>query len=365
MEIILDNIIFSLQKSGGVSVVWYELLNRVLQDLDFELYILEMPNQNIFRKQIEIPNEIFIDNPFSKFPLSVQRYLNPNRINVNGIFHSSYYRTVKKQGIANVTTVHDFTYEYYRKGPAKKIHVLQKGNAIRNSQKIICVSENTKNDLLKFYPDTNEKNIHVIYNGVDETYTRLTHPVDFELKKLIPFLPGEYVLYVGDRKSKYKNFELAVKSCKSVNIPLVIVGGGVPTRSETSYLISNLGVNNYKHLSGINNKLLNLVYNHALCLLYPSKYEGFGIPVIEAQKAGCPVIAYNSSSIPEVIGDVSTLLNELSVESISGMIYRLITDLGFRNQQIEIGLENSKRFSWDKCYQQTKQVYKELYEEYF
>lgn len=363
MDIVFDNIIFSLQKAGGISVVWNELLKRALLDKDLNLHFIENRNDNIFRKDLSIPESKYLSGLENKLPLLLQRYYNPRKKDFVGIFHSSYYRIAKGSRIKNITTVHDFTYEYYRSGLSKKVHGYQKYNAIKNSDKIICVSNNTKFDLLKFFPEIDERKISVVYNGVDDAYQILPGNTISTLNALTSFQSKEYLLFVGDRSSSYKNFKVAAEACNKTGCPIVIVGGGSVTHDEKKYLES-LNVA-FDHLSGIDNNKLNLLYNHALCLLYPSLYEGFGIPVIEAQKAGCPVIAVKTSSIPEVIGSVDTLLNEPSVDNISELIYQLKNNSDFLKTQIELGITNSRRFSWDKSYQETKKVYKELYEMYF
>jgi len=363
IKLYFDNIIFSLQKAGGISVVWFELISRALVDQEIETSFIEVANENIIREQFKIPNEHFVHS-VRKLPVSIQRYLNPTRLKGKGIFHSSYYRTVKHPQMVNVTTVHDFTYEYFRNGLAKFIHCTQKANAIRNSDKIICVSENTKSDLLKFHPKIAEQQIRVIYNGVDSVYGQLTNRKESQLKELIPFSSKEYALFIGDRKSNHKNFRLAAESCKKTNTPLLAVGGGSISKTEKDFL-SNIGLIDFFQIGGLSNTILNLLYNHALCLIYPSAYEGFGIPVLEAQKAGCPVIASNNSSIPEVVGNGAFLMNKISTNNLSELIQHIKTNSKSVSEIIANGLENSNRFSWDVCYQQTKDLYKELYKEYF
>ena len=90
-----------------------------------------------------------------------------------------------------------------------------------------------------------------------------------------------------------------------------------------------------------------IIYNNAFCLLYPSKYEGFGIPILEAQQAGCPVIAYNSSSIPEIIGDTTLVFNDLEIDSILEL-FIIINNVDKRILIIQAGIKNASRFSWDK-----------------
>lgn len=364
MKIYLDNIIFSLQNTGGISVVWKELIQRMIDDSEFNLCFIENKNHNIFREQISIQEKFIQKNPLTKIPISIQRFLNPNELKGKGIFHSSYYRITNNPNFINITTVHDFTYEHYRKGLAKHIHSYQKGRAINKSKRIICISENTKKDLLRFYPNIKSEQITVVHNGVGNIYQPLLNKDEIILNTIIPFSSGEYVLYVGDRKSLYKNFILAVKACQITNQPLVMVGGGVLTGKETSMLAKLLGENNFKQLNGINDELLNVIYNHAFCLLYPSLYEGFGIPILEAQKVGCPVICSDGSSIPEVAGNGAILINEITEFKVGEALNLLKKDNTFLNQLKLNGFNNSNLFSWDKCYQQTKEVYKEVYQIY-
>ncbi len=364
MNIYLDNIIFSLQNAGGISVLWYELIRRALEDNDLNLNFLHEANRNIFSKHLHIPSDKQLQNPYTRVPLKLQRYLNPNNLKGKGIFHSSYYRTSKSLQLVNLTTVHDFTYEYYRSGLAKSVHSWQKGLAIKNAHKVICVSMNTKKDLLKFYPETPHEKIKIIYNGVDDVYKVLNNTNINQLEKLIPFNPKEYAVFVGDRNSIHKNFKVAAESCKATNTPLVLVGGGNITEKEKDFF-KQTGFSAYKHLSGIKNEELNIIYNYALCLLYPSSYEGFGIPVIEAQKAGCLVISSNNSSITEIANNSAFLVEEIASANFANKIDLLKKNSSLANQLVYKGLENSNRFSWDVCYQQTKDLYNELYKEYF
>jgi mannosyltransferase len=362
-EILIDNIVFALQKSGGISVVWYEILQRLLIDTEIDFHMIDLPNQNIFRKNLTIPIEVLCENNLSGYPLNVQRYLNP-KTDGKGIFHSSYYRTSSSRNFVNITTVHDFTYEYFRAGIPRLIHQFQKSQAIKNSKKIICVSQNTKTDLMRFFPSISQENIKVIYNGVDSIYQPIQKE-ETQIQEICPFSSGEYLLFVGERKSPHKNFNMVVNACKITNHPLVMVGGGPINENENQLLLDELGQNRFKLLSGINNEQLNLLYNHALCLLYPSLYEGFGIPVLEAQKAGCPVISTNKSSIPEVAGRGAILLDKVTEFQIADAVKLLENNLIFTNNLIQKGHQNAERFSWDKCYLETKQLYKEVYEEYF
>lgn len=360
MNILLDNIIFSLQKAGGASVVWQQHLERLLVDKDFYCELLEYDNAgfNFFRQQLEI-NKDLINLKSSQF-LKIKRYLNFNSETTDKhLFHSSHYRVERGKNVINVTTVHDFTYEHFIKGITQKVHSWQKNFAINHSDGIICVSESTKKDLLRFLPHVNENRIRVIYNGVDPGFGPLNDGYAFD--KGHRFEDYSYVLYVGDRRTLYKNFDMALDACALLNMRLLMVGGGELTEEEINKLNSKLGKGNFESLLGVSVENLNIYYNKAFCLLYPSLYEGFGIPVIEAQRAGCPVIAINSSSIPEVIGNSYLALENPTPQKIADKIKELSFENNLRKEAIELGFEKCKKFSWQNTYNETKEFYKELY----
>lgn len=353
MKIIFDNIVFSLQKAGGISVVWYELLKRISQNKTIKSeYIEYNGSNNIFRKKLFIDiKQIQFRN---RFALILKRYFDVSyKEKEPFLFHSSYYRICSNKKAINITTIHDFTYEYFAPYFKRLIHCWQKYRAIRKSNYIICISENTKKDLLRFVPGVDKKKVSVIYNGVSEEYFPISS--DNFLNSLIPFTPYTFVLFVGSRE-KYKNFELSVKAVAASNLNLVIVGSAL-NKKEIDFLNSIIGDKRYYCKHGIPNSELNNLYNQAFCLLYPSIYEGFGIPVIESQKAGCPVIAFDSSSIPEIIGDRTLLLQELTVEAIIEK-FKIIEDSDTRKEIRDKGFENAKRFSWDLTTQSVFELYK-------
>ena len=308
MQVIYDNIIYSLQRYGGISVVWNELLSRARADRDIDLVILDFPAGQDLRM--------------------LERYRVPAfHAKAPAIFHSSYFRILPQEGVYNVTTVHDLTYHFYRHGLAKKVHLWEEERALRNSEAVICVSENTKRDLLHFYPWVKEENIHVIYNGVGDEF----YPIKSVEKK-------GYLLFIGNSQVAYKRFDVAQEVAKRTGLEL-------------------------RTASNVTREQLNIMYNEALCLLYPSDYEGFGIPILEAQKAGCPVIAQNTSSVPEVIGNGELLVShDKTVRMADAMADKVKQLLSQPTQSIiEKGMQNAKRFSWDKTYAQTKKVYEDIY----
>lgn len=358
-NLLLDNIIFSLQRSGGISVVWQEHISRLLKSHEFNCRFIEYEGarNNIFRKEINIPRELVSEMAATN--LKYKRYLNVRGKQFDSpyIFHSSYYRIDNNHNAKNVTTVHDFNYEYFVKGIKQKVHSYQKGKAINKSDAVICISESTRNDLMKFYPKIDRNKIHVIHNGVNPVFRRIEKN---EYGMSLPFDDGGFILYVGGHYAKYKNLDLAIEVCRSTKLPLIIAGGEQLNGKELSKLDENLGKSNFIHLYNLSTERLNELYNRALALLYPTLYEGFGIPVLEAQRACCPVIAFAVSSIPEVMGESDLLLREIGVNPVADAVRNLMNNVSLREKEIEKGLANSKLFSWDNTYSKTIEVYRSL-----
>lgn len=340
MKIVFDNIVFAIQKVGGISVVWQQLLEHVQQKgLDVSYIDVDtMKSKNHFRELVSISGEDILSTICCP---KCERYL-PARLKMEEpfLFHSSYYRYCKNPHAINITTVHDFTYELFVKGLKQKIHTWQKFSAIRHSAAVVCISENTKKDLLKFMPNVDENSVHVIYNGVTETFHQLNEPVE---SVHLPFPKNSYVVFIG-RRDSYKNFDLTVRSLSATSLNLVIIGSQL-SGIERKAVERHLSPSRYKCLSHVSDERLNQLYNHAAALVYPSSYEGFGLPVLEAQRAGCPVIALNVSSIPEVIGQTPLLMQELTDAELHRKL-QLLSDTELMKQVRAEGLVNSQRFSW-------------------
>lgn len=360
MRIYLDNIVFNLQEAGGISVYWAEIIKRLLKDNKDAQFIESSICSNIFRQALDIRQEnILIE---STLPIKILRYLPLQKsITRFSIFHSSYYRICNQANVFNITTVHDFIYEIYRKGLPKYVHTNQKKQAIKKASGIICVSENTKKDLLTFNPFLDESKVTVIYNGVSDDF----YPIHKTHTKIISedikvVLDKRYILYVGSREH-YKRFDITINVVSELeDYCLVIVGGKDLTKDERGYLEKNLR-GRYYHFKCLRNKDLNTLYNHAFCLLYPSLYEGFGIPILEAMKAGCPVIATYISSMHEICGDAGLMVGEADTENIICEIKKLEAD-NFKDHIVQLGFNQAKKFSWNKCYQETMQFYEKVYQ---
>lgn len=331
--IVYDNILDIIRKSGGIQVLFGEIKSR-------------LKNKNIKYIEPKIVNRHF--ERYRDFHC-YQKLIEPY-----SIFHSTYYRlpdveTRYKYKLKTVTTVHDFTYENEIGGLKGVVHSWQKNRAIRNSDKIICVSENTRKDLFKYLPDIDREKVSVVHNGYSNIYYQRTDITRLE----------NTLIFVGARGG-YKNFELLIKALsKSDTINLVIIGGGPLSKKEQTQLNQYIP-ERFFHTGLISQDELAIWYNRATALVYPSLYEGFGIPILEAFASGCPVIAFNSSSIPEVAGDAAYLFDCNTVDDLATKIEVCLSDKVKRAEMVEKGLARADLFSWDKCFEETLSVYKKL-----
>ena len=215
-----------------------------------------------------------------------------------------------------------------------------------HSDGVICISENTKRDLYKYYPNYKGM-VRVIYHGYDNNlYNYLGYGIDKRAKN---------VLFVGSRAA-YKGFDFTVRLLNKLPLlNLKMIGGGNLTESEIQ-LMEELIPNRYEKLGFVSNEDLAKLYNESFALFYPSEYEGFGFPVIEAQACGCPVICQRKSSIPEVSGDKCVYVDSANLEESVNEINKLFASDYYAKIQKE-SLENVKRFSWEKCIKETMEFY--------
>ncbi|WMW24313.1 glycosyltransferase family 1 protein [Methanolobus sediminis] len=377
MKILYDYSVFEFQRYGGISRYFYELITRLSTEEKVNLSLFQGLNVNEYA--LSEKKESF-DSYYGhkwKYKKPASRYMAilfklPNRILFDNymrtscadVYHPTYYRANlgKYTKPAIVLTVHDMIHELYPDQFIDSRFVIRaKKKSISAADLIICVSENTKRDLMKMY-EVPEERIKVIYHGnalpKSNEYLKLADlKRNYSIEK--PFL-----LYVGDRKTPYKNFHFLLEAYSemfSERFDLVCFGGGKLTPNELKK------IKNIKHsgkviqLSGPD-LLLASLYKNAFCFIYPSLYEGFGIPLLESMGQGCPIIASNTSSIPEVAGNAAFLFDPTSKDSLISSIELLEKNVVTRQKLIDNGFEREKEFSWEKTASETLKVYKAAYE---
>lgn len=343
MKLILDGIIYSLQRQGGISVYFNELvagLSRAGEEVELVTFapFLGIPIGVSGIRHTTVPSRLL--ERYRPFSL-------PAGWSSDMIFHSSYYRVPSKRSIPTAVTVHDFNYERCQRGPRQWVHTVQKNAAIRAAQAVICISESTKQDLLEFVGETPGQTIHVIHNGVSDIFKR---------QSLGPSVKP-YVLFVGQRGG-YKNFRLAVDAIAMLpELELHCVGGGALHPKELQGLPDSVAMR-IRHLGFVTDEELNVSYNRAVCLVYPSSYEGFGIPVVEAMRAGCPVVSMDCKAVLEVGRDALTIAAADDPRAMADAILKTVSSE--RSSLVLKGLAVAQAYSWDATHRQTLEVYRSL-----
>jgi mannosyltransferase len=344
MNVGFDGAIFGLSRIGGVNTYAWEILRRLAATPDVNL-TLGMPRPVISgkNKQIDALSLLMVHD---KLPFKIARYLNSPL--GNDLVHSSYYRSARSKNSKSIITVYDFVHEKYFTGLQRAIHSLQKQRACQSASAILCISENTRIDLLDTYPRIDPAIVHV-------THLALDHDVFYIPDIVYPGLT-ETVVYVGQRSS-YKRFDLAVQAVALSGLKLAIVGGGV--NKQEADLLNRVLPDQWSVLGFIDDATLREVYAGAFAFIYTSDYEGFGLPIIEAQACGCPAVVADRSSFPEVGGSAALYASEQTAEAYAECLTRL-NDRRTRNQVVAAGLENSAKFNWDHTFDMTLSVYRNL-----
>ncbi|NDV62444.1 glycosyltransferase family 4 protein [Puniceicoccales bacterium CK1056] len=290
------------------------------------------------------------------FPLN--QFINSRQIrNWNpDIVHETLYsprdlRHIKKP---LVITVHDLINEKLPHCSYKaKENIALKRRAIERADHIICVSENTRKDLLAYY-NVNESDVSTVHHGVDNLTDKEECPESRE----------NMILYVGLR-ARYKNFNRLVQAYASSSVMnssyKIVTLGGKPFSSSEKEFFTKLGLakDQVQRVEG-NDSTLDSLYRRASVFVYPSLYEGFGIPPLEAMMRGCPVAASRVSSIPEVTGDAASMFDPYDIDEMRQAIEQVLLDDSFRLKLVQSGYERIPLFSWQKCAEKTLEIYNGL-----
>lgn len=351
MKVIYDYQIFIRQKFGGISRVFYEMfkgdsdVNRHIQVLLSDNYYLSNLDLNITKINISFKGKFKLYRLINR--IATIKTLKKENYD---IFHPTYYDTyfLKYNYKPFVLTVHDMIHEKYIKDDLETIN--NKKCLIEKADKIIAISENTKRDILDLY-DINPNKIEVIYwaNSLKE------------IRKIST--PKKYLLYVGSRGG-YKNFENFLKAVSSIlnkDLALhLICTGGNQFNDEEVKIIKESNIEERIHQLNVTDDELAYVYQNAIAFIYPSKYEGFGIPILEAFYCKCPVILSNTSCFPEIAKDAAVYFDPENIEDMKNKITSVIYNNELRKELINKGVERNKDFSWEKTISEYDKVYRSL-----
>ncbi|UUQ66758.1 glycosyltransferase family 4 protein [Pseudomonas fuscovaginae UPB0736] len=362
MRVAFDHQIFCLQNYGGISRYFVRMAENMLESgndlvcfarLHRNNYLKDLPQSAVSGRWVErywprTTRAILAYNYF----LSRQdmRKWQPD------VVHETYYSRFGSgsKGCPRVLTVYDMIHELFPESFSDRDNTTQlKRMAVERADHVICISESTRRDLLKFF-SVPEHKVSVVHLGFEH----------FTAPSLGPSLSRPYLLYVGSRHG-YKNFSgllRAVASSARLKRDFDIVafgGGGFSDAEQQSIRNLGYGAGQVRQVSG-DDVVLGGLYDAARAFVYPSLYEGFGLPPLEAMRHSCPVISSGTSSMPEVIGDAGVFFDPSDSDEMAGAIERVVYSESEIADLVGRGHERLNHFSWQRCTQETLSIYQGL-----
>ncbi|MFT3795767.1 glycosyltransferase family 4 protein [Flavobacterium sp.] len=369
MKIVLDPQTYNEQKFGGISRYHTEVFLELQKNPQVQIECPIVYSDNWHLKEAglfqNLRNKIFNPNFWPKFvnkkisktykKANIKASLQKLKKQDFDLFIPTYYSPYFLEALGNkpyVLTVYDMIHEVLPQYFTRDKHTVpNKKRLMEKADKIIAISESTKNDIVKIYPHISADKIEVVYLSYS-----IKHDDSVHLN-----LPKKYILFVGNR-SDYKNFAFFLKSIAptllSDNDLHLVCAGGNPFTANEQKMIADLGVGKKLIQRNFEDHELASYYSDAKCFVFPSEYEGFGIPVLEAMACGCPVVLANHSSFPEVAGEAGVyfeLNNEIDLRS---KINLLLNDEALRQDYIAKGLVQAQKFSWKKTAQESFEIFK-------
>lgn len=352
------------QRFGGISKYFYEIISIIQKKNGVNTFLpVILPKSYDLarlkgRKPVNSPyrlNDILfaINNIWFQILLRIRKF---------DVIHQTQYRVRIPNYINSKVciTIHDMIWEIYPETDLGGKRAKNKKAAIDRADEIIAISNNTKRDLLKIYPNIDPNIVHVVHHGTSYT--------DINYIERAEWVPRRYVLYVGTREY-YKNFSIFVAAMKKLmdlddNIYVICTGEKSFTQEEV-ILIENSKEEKGKYLKRFiqhkcSDKELIMLYCNAECFVFPSKYEGFGMPILEAYACKCPVVLSNTEIFREVAGDAALYFEPDDPDGLTEVVKTLISDEDLRRDYILRGTERAKLFTWEECAEETFNIYQNM-----
>lgn len=299
-----------------------------------------------------------------RIPLDVRR----ERLD---LFHSPHYILPPLTPGRLVVTIHDCIHlmfpQYLPNRLAYTYARLSMWAAVRRSDRILTVSESSKRDILRFFDVAPDK-ITVIHNAIDDHFA--VPPTEDQVVRVRERyqLDEQFVLYVGNVKP-HKNLERLIDAFSRVrksgfdHVKLLIIGDEISKHQALRRAVHRLMLHKYVRFLGfVPDETLAVLYRLAAVFVFPSLYEGFGLPPLEAMASGAPVVTSNVSSLPEVVGDAAVLVDPYDAQAIANGIASVLGDAALREQLRAKGFERAHRFSWEASVTRVREIYQQVVE---
>ena len=287
------------------------------------------------------------------------------------LFHAPHYVLPPLTPCKSVVTIHDCIHlRFPQYLPNRLGYAYARSSlwvATHRSNRILTVSEASKRDILEYFNVPPDK-IHVIYNGIDERFGEPPPDEDVNRVRERYQLDGPFVLYAGNIKP-HKNLGRLIAafdilrhgSSEFEQVKLIIIGDEISKYAALRHAVHRHKLHKHVRFFGfVPTRTLAILYRLAAVFVFPSLYEGFGLPPLEAMASGTPVITSNVSSLPEVVGDAALLIDPLQPEEIADALRRVLSDSSLREDLSRRGLERARHFSWDDSIRRVHQIYGEV-----
>ena len=371
-----------LKNKTGIGWYAYNIIKRVLKEdhnlIEYCGFGFDFLNKNNSKS---ITDEINFDkiDIYSKIPVRIYKALwnilpeKYSNLFPNGdLYHYlNYIVPPIDEAKKVIINVYDMVYKRFPETmKTSNLYMLERDmeKSIYRADKIITISENTKNEILEYF-DIDEDKISIIAPGIDISCFAKTKENGLDEKKRIKNkykLPDNYFLYFGTIEPR-KNIATILRAYAELQedirheFKLVFSGGMGWKNKELMSMINQSGLSDQIVFTGyVEEADKAYIYNMAKIFLFPSLYEGYGMPISEAMASGTPVITSNVSSMPEAGGKAASYISPLDYLAMSKEIEKLLSDENYYNEKVNLGVKQAEKFSWDNAAKQTVEVYHEL-----
>lgn len=362
MEIIIDTRMI-MEKMHGIARYTFEIVNHLIDNKKTKLYLIvnELNRKSFISKSNNIKyitaksNFLSIKEQF-ELPLILNKYKG------KALYHSPSFSCSPFINCDTIMTIHDLNHlifpQYYKKYHKYYYEYIVKPSALK-AKKILTGSNFSKNEIVNWLKCREDK-VKVIYHGIDKRFM-VIEEVDTLMRVKSKYkLPERFLLYVGNTKP-HKNVDTLLRALVMVkkDIKLVINGD---INEHLGQIIDQLGiVDKVQFIGYVDDDDLPSLYNLADMFIFPSLYEGFGLPPLEAMACGCPVVVSNAASLPEVVEDAGILFNPSNASELSDAVNSIMLSRDLRHNLTQRGLNQARKFTWDKSVEQTLIVYENIF----
>ncbi len=364
IHVIIDGRMIS-EELHGIARYTYELIKRGSQT--GKLYYLILVNdlhsaKKIFHNTHNI-EFIHMKSKFLSIGEQIELPFLINKYKGKAIFHSPSFVSSPLIKTKMIMTIHDLNHikfpEFYSKFHKYYYEYIVRPAAIK-SEYILTVSHFSKTEITQWLKYENNDKVIVTYNGIDNKFIKLNDKIYLQKIKEKYQLPDEFILYIGNLK-QHKNVETLIKSMKYIsNKELYLVINGKPNKRIEEIVQEYNLMDKVCFIGYVGDEDLPAVYNMAKVFVFPSLYEGFGLPPLEAMACGCPAIVSDRASLPEVVGEGGCTFHATDERDLSIKIDSLIASKEMYNAQVIYGKQRSMSFTWDKMISKTLEIYNRI-----